>query len=147
MRSSSTVARMACYILQNDADLAAALADLANADPRLAKLIDMAGQPALRRRPAGFPGLCAIICSQQLSTASAAAIWGRLASAFEPFHHDAIRRARNDKLARMGLSRPKIKAIKAIGTAIAKGKVDLDALALLDADDAHAVLTGLHGIG
>ena len=138
---------MTSHFLRSEADLDAALALLGNADARLTEILATAGPPKLRRRPAGFPGLCAIICSQQLSTASAAAIWGRLASAFEPFHHDAIRRARNDKLARIGLSRPKIKAIKAIGAAIAKGKVDLDALALLDADDAHAVLTSLHGIG
>ena len=133
--------------LRNDADLAAALAALAEADPRLAKLIAVAGAPALRRRPAGFSGLCAIICAQQLSTASATAIWGRLVGAFNPFDHDAVRRARAAKLARIGLSRPKIKTLKAIGNAIAKGAIDLDALAGMDADAAHAALTALHGIG
>jgi DNA-3-methyladenine glycosylase II len=138
---------MSSHVLQNDADLAAALAILAEADARLAKLIDIAGRPALRRRPAGFPGLCAIICAQQLSTASAAAIWGRLAAAFDPFHHDALRRARAAKLARIGLSKPKIKTMKAIGSAIAKGTIDLDALAGMEADDAHGALTALHGVG
>ena len=138
---------MAARFLRNDADLAAALAVLAEADPRLASLIDIAGRPALRRRPAGFPGLCAIICAQQLSTASAAAIWERLAGAFDPFDHDALRRARAAKLARIGLSKPKIKAMKAIGRAIAKGAIDLDALAGMEADAAHAALTALHGVG
>jgi DNA-3-methyladenine glycosylase II len=138
---------MASHLLQDDADLAAALAVLAAADPRLAKLIDIAGRPALRRRPAGFPGLCAIICAQQLSTASAAAIWGRLAAAFDPFHHDALRRVRAAKLARIGLSKPKIKTVKSIGRAIAKGAIDLDALAAMEADAAHAALTALHGVG
>jgi len=138
---------MASHILRNDSDLAAAVAILAEADARLAKLIDIAGRPALRRRPAGFPGLCAIICSQQLSTASAAAIWGRLAAAFDPFHHDTLRRVRAAKLARLGLSRPKIKTMKAIGSAIAKGTIDLDALGSMEADEAHAALTALHGVG
>ena len=133
--------------LRNDADLVDALAVLTQADPRLAKLIAVAGAPALRRRPAGFSGLCAIICSQQLSTASASAIWGRLAGAFDPFDHDAVRRARAAKLARIGLSRPKIKTMKAIGNAIARGAIDLDALAGMDADAAHAALTTLHGVG
>ena len=133
---------MASHILHSDADLAAALAVLAEADPRLAKLIDIAGHPALRRRPAGFAGLCAIICSQQLSTASAAAIWARLAAAFDPFHHDALRHARAAKLARLGLSRPKIKTMKALGSAIAKGTIDLAALARMEADAAHGALTG-----
>jgi DNA-3-methyladenine glycosylase II len=133
--------------LRNDSDLVDALAVLTQADPRLAKLIAVAGAPALRRRPAGFSGLCAIICSQQLSTASAAAIWGRLAGAFDPFDHDAVRRARAAKLARIGLSRPKINTMKAIGNAIASGAIDLDALAGMDADAAHAALTALHGVG
>jgi DNA-3-methyladenine glycosylase II len=133
--------------LSNEADLEVALAILAAQDVRLAKLMDIAGRPALRRRPAGFPGLCAIICAQQLSTASAAAIWGRLAAAFDPLHHDAIRQARPARLARLGLSRPKIKSMKAISLAIGKGAIDLDALALMEADAAHAALTALHGIG
>ena len=141
------MATVSARFLRNDADLVDALAVLAKADPRLAKLIAVAGAPALRRRPAGFSGLCAIICSQQLSTASASAIWGRLAGAFDPFDHDAVRRARAAKLARIGLSRPKIKTMKAIGNAIARGAIDLDALAGMDADAAHAALTTLHGVG
>jgi DNA-3-methyladenine glycosylase II len=138
---------MPSRFLHNEADLDAALTLLAAADARLARLIEAAGRPSLRRRPAGFPGLCAIICSQQLSTASAAAIWGRLSAAFDPFHHDAVRQSRAAKLARLGLSRPKIRTIKAISGAIAKGAIDLDALADMEADDAHAALTALHGIG
>jgi DNA-3-methyladenine glycosylase II len=87
------------------------------------------------------------VCGQQLSTASAAAIRTRLFAAFDPFDHDTVRLARNDKLARLGLSRPKIKSIKAIAAAIAKGRIDLDAVARMEADAAHAALTGLHGIG
>ena len=94
-----------------------------------------------------MPGLCAIVCGQQLSTASAAAIRGRLFAAFDPFHHDTVRLARGDKLARLGLSQPKIKSIKEIGKAIAKRHIDLDAVADMEADEAHAALTALHGIG
>src|ERR1700720_1962606 len=138
---------MPSRFLHNETDLDAALAILTAGDVRLAKLIDVAGRPTLRRRPAGFPGLCAIICSQQLSTASAAAIWGRLSASFAPFHHDAIRQARAARLARLGLSRPKIKTLKAISAAIAKGAIDLEALAGMEADDGHAALVTLHGIG
>jgi DNA-3-methyladenine glycosylase II len=45
------------------------------------------------------------------------------------------------------LSRAKIKAIKEIGRAIAKGRVDLDMIAKMEADTAHATLTALHGVG
>ena len=50
-------------------------------------------------------------------------------------------------MARLGLSRPKIKAIKEIGKAIARKHIDLDAIAAMEADHAHAALTALHGIG
>jgi DNA-3-methyladenine glycosylase II len=133
--------------LHTDADLARALRKLVKADPRLAAILAEAGRPALRRRDAGFPGLAAIVCGQQLSTASAAAIWGRLSAAFEPFHHDAIRRARAAKLARLGLSAPKIKSIRIIAAEIARGRLDLDAIAQGDADAAHRALTAVHGIG
>lgn len=128
-------------------DLEAALAALLERDRRLREMVVKAGTPSLRRRPAGFPGLCAIVCGQQLSTASATAIRDRLLAAFDPFHHDAIRRTRNERLARLGLSRPKIKSIKAIAAAIAKGEIDLDAVAAMEADAAHKALTALHGIG
>jgi DNA-3-methyladenine glycosylase II len=133
--------------LHTDADLAKALRKLVKADPRLASILAETGTPALRRRDAGFRGLAAIVCGQQLSTASAAAIWGRLSAAFDPFHHDSLRRARATRLARLGLSAPKIKSIKTIASEIAKGRLDLDAIAQSDADTAHQALIAVHGIG
>jgi DNA-3-methyladenine glycosylase II len=133
--------------LHTEADLQAGMAALVAQDPRLAPVLEKAGMPGLRRREGGYAGLCAIVCGQQLSTASAAAIRGRLFAAFDPFHHDTVRLARATKLARLGLSKPKIKSIKAIGAAITKGAIDLDAVAGMDADKAHEALTALHGIG
>ena len=133
--------------LHTEADLAAGLAALVAQDPRLAPVLEKSGMPALRRREGGYAGLCSIVCGQQLSTASAAAIRARLFAAFDPFHHDTVRLARGDKLARLGLSKPKIKAMKEIGKAISKGHIDLDAVAAMEADEAHAALTALHGIG
>jgi DNA-3-methyladenine glycosylase II len=133
--------------LHNDADLQAGLAQLIAADPRLQAVAAKAGTFSLRRREAGFAGLCAIVCGQQLSTASAAAIRNRLFAAFDPFHHDTVRRARSDKLKRLGLSAPKIKSIREIGKAVAKGRIDLTAVGNMDADAAHVALTALHGVG
>jgi DNA-3-methyladenine glycosylase II len=117
------------------------------ADARLGPVLAKAGKPALRRRAPGFAGLCAIVVGQQLSTASAGAIWGRMEAAFDPFHHDAVRRARPERLARIGLSAPKIKTMKAIGKAVSRGDINLEALGHMDADEAHQALTRLHGIG
>lgn len=85
--------------------------------------------------------------SQQLSTASAGAIWGRLHAAFDPFEPAAILRARPARLARLGLSGAKIRALKAIARAIDKGEIDLAKLMDVPADEAHAALTALHGVG
>ena len=103
--------------------------------------------PALRRREPGFTGLAAIICGQQLSTASAAAIWGRLTVAFDPFDHDMLLRARANRLGRLGLSAAKIKTLKSLAREIAAERLNLDILANEDADAAHHTLTSLHGIG
>jgi len=133
--------------IRTESDLDAALTALGKAEPRFVALLEKAGRPPLRRRPDGFAGLAATVVSQQLSTASAGAIWGRLAAAFDPFEPEAIIKARAPKLARLGLSRPKIKALKEIARAIARGKLPLATLGDLPADDAHATLTAVHGIG
>src|SRR5271168_3185959 len=123
--------------IHTEADLDGALAALGKADPRFAALVAEAGRPPLRRRADGFAGLAAIIVAQQLSTASANAIWGRLAAAFDPFEPAAILRARAPRLAKVGLSSPKIRALKEIARAITQGKLPLTVLADLPADEAH----------
>jgi DNA-3-methyladenine glycosylase II len=133
--------------LENEADLAAAAEALVARDPRIGELIAIAGAPPLRRRPAGFSGLAAIVCSQQLSTASAAAIWKRLETALDPFDHRAVLAARTPSLKRAGLSAPKIRTFRTIARAVRDGGIDLDALGEMPADDAHAALVGLKGIG
>jgi DNA-3-methyladenine glycosylase II len=135
------------HFLRSQSDLADATTRLLAADPRLVPVLDKAGLPDLRRGEPGFAGLARIICGQQLSTASARAIWGRLQDAFDPFHPEALRRARADKLGRLGLSAAKIRSIKAIAHSIAKGELDLDAVAQSEADTAHQALVAMHGIG
>jgi DNA-3-methyladenine glycosylase II len=58
-----------------------------------------------------------------------------------------VRLARADKLKRLGLSAPKIKSIRELGKAVARGRIDLTAVGNMEADQAHAALTALHGIG
>jgi DNA-3-methyladenine glycosylase II len=133
--------------LNSQADLEDAIDALVKLDPRLKPILARTGMPVLRRREAGFAGLAAIVCGQQLSTASAAAIWGRLSAAFDPLHHDAVRRARVDRLGRLGLSAAKIKTLKNLARELAAERLNLDVLAEEDADAAHHTLTALPGIG
>ena len=116
-------------------------------DPRLKPVLAQTGMPALRQREPGFAGLAHIVCGQQVSTASAAAIWARLSAAFDPFDHEAIRKARADRLGRLGLSAAKIKTLKFIARELAADRLNLDVLANEDVDAAHNTLTALPGIG
>jgi len=103
--------------------------------------------PALRRRAPGFAGLAQIIVGQQLSTASANAIWNRMSEAFDPFHHDSIRGATAARLGKLGLSAAKIKTLKLLAAEIRSKRLDLESLGELEADEAHRILTALHGVG
>jgi DNA-3-methyladenine glycosylase II len=133
--------------LNSQSDLDDAVLQLVRADPRLTPILKASGMPALRRREPGFAGIAAIVCGQQLSVASAAAIWGRLSVAYDPFHHDTVGRARADRLGRLGLSVAKIKTLKHIAKELSSGRLNLDVLAEEDADAAHHTLTALPGIG
>lgn len=133
--------------LNTQADLEDAIHVLVKQDPRLRPILELTGMPALRQREPGFAGLAAIVCGQQLSTASAAAIWDQISKAFDPFHHDTIRKARADRLGQLGLSAAKIKTLKSIARELTAERLNLDVLAEEDADAAHNTLTALHGIG
>jgi len=132
--------------INTEADLDAGIAALVATDPRWTPVVERGGRPPLRRRDGGFAGLVQIIVSQQVSVASAAAIHGRLVAIADPFDHLSVLRARKDKLVRVGLSAAKIKTLKAIARAVDSG-ANLNALADIPADEAHAALVALHGIG
>ncbi len=103
--------------------------------------------PPLRRREGGFEGLVRIVVSQQLSVASAEAIWGRLQTAVTPFEAAGFLVTDDATLRGAGLSAPKIRTMRAIAEAVTSGAVDLDALSIDDADAAHASLCSVKGIG
>jgi DNA-3-methyladenine glycosylase II len=133
--------------IRTESDLDLALAALTSADARFAALIATAGRPPLRRRPGGFAGLAATVVSQQLSTASAAAILGRLSTAIDPLDHAGMLQARTPKLRRVGLSMGKIRTLRAIARAIRDGALAPETLVDMPADDAHRLLMQVHGIG
>jgi len=132
---------------ETQSDLEDAIHVLVKQDPRLKPVLAATGMPALRQREPGFAGLAHIVCGQQVSTASAAAIWGRLSAAFDPFDHHAIRKARTDRLGRLGLSGAKIKTLKNLARELTAERLNFDVLANEDVDAAHNTLTALHGIG
>jgi DNA-3-methyladenine glycosylase II len=112
----------------------------------IGRLVEIGGPPPLRRRAPGFAGLAAIIVSQQVSVASANAIFGRLESQLSPLSHQTLLAAEEAVLRGCGLSGPKLRALTALAEAVAAG-LDLEALAALPASEAHAALTAVKGVG
>ena len=118
---------------------------LARRDPVMARIIAAGAKPPLRKREPGFEGLARIIVSQQLSTASAAAIWARLAAGFPGMAPGALAAASDAALRAPGLSAAKIRTLRAIAAAIDDGSLPIASLAALPADEAHALLTAVKG--
>ena len=127
--------------------LSEAAAALRALDPEtIGRLVEIGGAPPLRRREPGFAGLAAIIVSQQVSVASARAIFGRLEGRLQPLSADMVLTAGEEVLRGCGLSGPKIRAVTAAATAISDG-LDLSRLAELPAPEAHRALVAVKGIG
>ncbi|MCC2111843.1 MAG: DNA-3-methyladenine glycosylase 2 family protein [Hyphomicrobiales bacterium] len=133
--------------IDTEADIAEGLTALAAADPRLAPVIETAGPIRVRRRSPGFEGLAAIVVAQQLSTASADAIWGRLTVAIDPFTAENFAVTPVESLSAAGLSRQKIRTLSAAAEAVCCTELDFAAIAKAKDDDAGAMLTALPGIG
>lgn len=129
-------------LITQDTDVAEGAAWLAAQEPRFARALELTGPLPLRLAPDGFAALFNKIVSQQVSVASARAIWGRVEAAglVTP---DAVRAAGEEDLKAVGLSRPKMKYARAL----AQAQIDYDALR--DATDAQviATLTDVSGIG
>lgn len=138
--------RAAAAVITTEADIQAGIRALRRRCPVVRRMHDLAGDPPLRRRPAGFEGLARIVVGQQVSVASANAIWERTFAAVQPFGAAGMLAATDDELRAAGLSRPKIKTLRAVALAVTDG-LDLDALHALDDDAVREALTAVSGIG
>ncbi len=133
-------------IINTDKDIADGLRVLLRRDPRLKPIVKAAGPIPLRRRVAGYEGLARIVVGQQLSMASADAIWARFADTFPHFDPARIARAGDKKMKGIGLSGAKMRTLRAIAAAARNG-LDFDALATMPGEEAHGRLTEIIGIG
>ena len=129
-------------IIETDADVAAGAAWLAQNHPRMAYALSQTGLLPLRRRPDGFAQLLSAIMSQQVSVASAAAIWKRMMDAGLTTE-TAVLAAGEGGLRSAGLSRQKI----AYAQALAEAQIDYEALRVVDDAAVIATLTAVKGIG
>jgi DNA-3-methyladenine glycosylase II len=139
--------KLAMRRIRTEEDLKRGVAALVGNCAHMARVHAAAGDPPLRRRPAGFEGLSRVIVGQQLSVASANAIWGRLEARVHPFTAASLRAVPDADLRAAGLSAVKTATLRRLAEAIASGELDLDALSEAPEAAIHACLTGIKGIG
>jgi len=131
-----------------EARLLAAVRELAARDARLARIVDDYGPPPLWARPPGFPTLARIILEQQVSLASAAALFAR----FERHCDGTVTAARVAEsgeagLLSIGFTRQKARYVVGLARQIECGTVALDRIAHLPDDAARDALVLIPGVG
>jgi len=115
---------------------------LARHDPRFSRALSLTGALPLRLRDDGFAALLSSIVSQQVSVASARAIWARLEGA-GMVHPYVMARASEEDLRALGLSRQKAR----YGRALAAAGLDYAALRYMPDAEVIATLVKVPGIG
>ena len=128
--------------------IAGARAALAASDPALARVDARTPVFEWRLRPGGFESLLWMIVGQQVSLASAAAIWARVTEGLDgAVTADAVLARDIEILRGFGLSRPKATYAHEIARAQAEGRIDLENMDALDDAAATAALVAIKGVG
>ncbi|MDR7229962.1 DNA-3-methyladenine glycosylase II [Caulobacter sp. BE264] len=125
----------------------AARKSLAAADPALAAVEAVTPVFGWRVGLGGFPGLLKMIVQQQVSLASAAAIWARVEAGLPKMTPEIVAAHDEAYLRTLGLSQPKARYARAIAEAHLSGACDFDALRALPDEEAIAALTAIKGVG
>jgi len=115
---------------------------LAGYDARFAAAMAQTGPLPLRLKPEGFDQLLNAIIGQQVSVASANAIWARMVG-LDLTSEDTIARASDEDLRAAGLSQQKMRYARAL----AEARIDYDALREMPSDAVIKTLTQVTGIG
>ena len=129
-------------IIRSEACVAEGADWLAATEPRFALALAQTGELPLRLRPDGFGQLLSAVVSQQVSVASARAIWSRLEQA-EMVTPEAVRTSTPEGLRALGLSRQKA----SYALALAEAGIDFDALRALPTAEVIRRLVAVKGIG
>ena len=127
--------------------LHAAIEALCAIEPAFARGVERVGLPEPRVSARGYATLLRTIVGQQVSVASAAAVFGRLEAAMEDIHDPARLCAASDETLRAcGLSRQKSGYARSLAGLVSSGALDLSALPE-DDEAAIAELVAIKGIG
>jgi DNA-3-methyladenine glycosylase II len=120
---------------------------LARRDPELAAIARQYGPPPLWSREPGFATLVHMILEQQVSLASARAVFERLRAALPAFEPASFLALDDSALKVVGITRQKTRYARELAHAIASNTLDLHGLGSLDDASVHATLTRVKGIG
>lgn len=129
------------------ATLLSAVGRLARRDRRLGALVRRHGPPPLWSRPRGFPTLLRIILEQQVSLASARAMYLRLAAAVPGVAPASVLALGTTGLQGLGFTRQKAGYACALAGRVIDGSLPLARLDRLPDDEAGALLMQVPGIG
>ncbi len=120
---------------------------LAEMDSDLAVLLKTNGVPPLWDRSPGFVTLIRIILEQQVSLASADAMYRRLCEQITPLTEVNILSAGLEFLRSIGITRQKAAYFTDVARAIEAGDLDLEQVGQSDDETAIAMLTSIRGVG
>lgn len=129
-------------IITDASDVAEGADWLAKQDKRWADVLNTCAPLPLRLRPDGFAQLLGAIVSQQVSTASAAAIWARVDDAGLT-SEVSVCKASDEELRGVGLSRPKVRYARAL----AEARIDYAKLRSENSENVVKTLVSVPGIG
>lgn len=138
---------MSYHTITTEKELASALEALAKACPHMKQAKLAAGAPSLRKIDNNFSSFVRMIASQQLSVAAAAAICDRLVAGMGEITPANLIACDDAALRAAGLSRGKIRTLRALAAAVLAGEVDFAAFEAMDEAAVKQALVALHGIG
>ncbi|WP_225225412.1 DNA-3-methyladenine glycosylase family protein [Komarekiella delphini-convector] len=120
---------------------------IASRDSDLADILQALGSPPLWVREPGFATLIQIILEQQVSLASAKAVFERLQQIILPITPENFLILNDDQIKKIGFSRQKALYGRLLAESIITGQLDLLTLNGMDDEDVRSVLKKSKGIG
>jgi DNA-3-methyladenine glycosylase II len=120
---------------------------LTRRDPRLRAIVSRYGPPPLWSRPAGFATLLRIILEQQVSLASAKALYTRLAASLPSVAPASVLALGAPGLQSVGVTRQKASSCCALAEHVADGRLPLHRLGRASDEEALERLMQVRGIG
>jgi DNA-3-methyladenine glycosylase II len=130
-----------------EVSLARAAKRLARRDRDLAAILKRHGPPPLWARPTGFATLVKIILEQQVSLASAAALFTRLQQNTVPFRPVRVLELGEAHLKSLGLTRQKTSYCLHLAESLVNKRLRLSQIARMSDAQAKAALMEIKGLG